>query len=180
MVDATVRHGNGYGRGRGPTLRRARRDGILVQTRSGPRAPASAAVTARRLGVSEQTLYGTRMGDADYVFTRNSTTTQHSIIELSFDMNQLLGFGASIDSVHWRRSCGNDELDVPIGQVVPDPTTLLSWGIAISFAVSGAIVLACSPKTDPCVMRVYWPLWGKETLDERQEAQSGADHQEAA
>jgi hypothetical protein len=40
--------------------------------------------------------------------------------------------------------------------------------------------LACSPKADPCVMRVPSALLGKETLDERQEAPSGADHQEAA
>jgi hypothetical protein len=40
--------------------------------------------------------------------------------------------------------------------------------------------LECSPKSNPCVMRVSRALRGKETLDEGQEAQCGADHQEAA
>jgi hypothetical protein len=40
--------------------------------------------------------------------------------------------------------------------------------------------VACSPKVDPCVMRVPRAHLGKETLDERQEAPSRADHQEAA
>ena len=40
--------------------------------------------------------------------------------------------------------------------------------------------VACSPKTDPCVMRVQPPAWARRTFDERQEAQPGADHQEAA
>ena len=42
------------------------------------------------------------------------------------------------------------------------------------------MMMACSPKADPCVMRVPRALLGKETLDERQEAPSGTDHQEAA
>ena len=40
--------------------------------------------------------------------------------------------------------------------------------------------LTCSPKTGPCGMRVLSAHLGKETLDERQEAQAGADHPEAA
>ena len=44
----------------------------------------------------------------------------------------------------------------------------------------GTALVTCSPKTDPGGMRVYWPDLGKETLDERQEAQAGADHSEAA
>jgi hypothetical protein len=43
-----------------------------------------------------------------------------------------------------------------------------------------ANTLACSPKTDPCVMRVPRALRGKETLDEKEEAPARADHQEAA
>jgi hypothetical protein len=38
----------------------------------------------------------------------------------------------------------------------------------------------CSPKADPCVMRVQRPFKGRRILDERQEARPGADHQEAA
>lgn len=46
--------------------------------------------------------------------------------------------------------------------------------------VAQAMVVACSPKADPCVMRVPSALRGKETLDERQEAPSGTDHRQAA
>src|SRR5271170_2871478 len=42
------------------------------------------------------------------------------------------------------------------------------------------MAVACSPKADPCVMRVPRALRGKETLDEKDEAPAGADHQEAA
>jgi hypothetical protein len=40
--------------------------------------------------------------------------------------------------------------------------------------------LACSPKTDPDVMRVSAPMKGKEILNEREATQSGADHPQAA
>jgi hypothetical protein len=36
------------------------------------------------------------------------------------------------------------------------------------------VMVTCSPKSDPGVMRVYGPCGGKETLDEAQEAQSRA------
>jgi hypothetical protein len=45
---------------------------------------------------------------------------------------------------------------------------------------SEADVVECSPKADPCVMRVSSAPSGKEILNERQEAQLGTDHQEAA
>ena len=48
------------------------------------------------------------------------------------------------------------------------------------FAVLFSWLVTCSPKPDPDGMRVYWPLWGKEILDEGQEAPSGADHSEVA
>ncbi|HUW83633.1 MAG TPA: hypothetical protein VMZ31_12645, partial [Phycisphaerae bacterium] len=46
-------------------------------------------------------------------------------------------------------------------------------------------LVACSPRTDPCVMRVFgpagaWPLPVKEALDEAEATQSGADHSQAA
>lgn len=45
--------------------------------------------------------------------------------------------------------------------------------------------LACSPKTDPAIMRVFGPAaaWsppGQEALDEKDETQSGTDHCQAA
>jgi hypothetical protein len=42
------------------------------------------------------------------------------------------------------------------------------------------IQVACSPKPDPCVMRVSIARLGKEILDETEATQSRADHQEAA
>ncbi|MBL8827177.1 MAG: hypothetical protein JNM18_09340 [Planctomycetaceae bacterium] len=42
------------------------------------------------------------------------------------------------------------------------------------------LYLECSPKPDPCVMRVQRPELGERTFDERQEAFSRADHQETA
>ena len=63
----------------------------------------------------------TLVGQADYVFTRNSYTTQHAVIELAFDLDVLEG--AMIQSVHWRPTCGNDELNVQF-DAVPEPTTI--------------------------------------------------------
>lgn len=80
---------------------------------------------------------GTYLGMVDYIFTRNSVTSQHSIFELALDLTQLpLGFG--LQSAHWRPSCGNDELDVAFtpqllttssGQepLVPEPGTWALW-----------------------------------------------------
>ena len=42
------------------------------------------------------------------------------------------------------------------------------------------IGVACSPKPDPCVMRVFSALLGKEILDETEATRSRADYQEAA
>lgn len=65
---------------------------------------------------------GTYVGLADYTFTRNAVTSQHAIIELSFEKS-LLG-GAELQGVYWRPSCGNDELNIT-GFNVPEPATLL-------------------------------------------------------
>jgi hypothetical protein len=54
------------------------------------------------------------------------------------------------------------------------------WEFKILRSNLAGFKMECSPKPDPCVMRVYWPESGKETLDEKQEAQSGTDRQEAA
>jgi hypothetical protein len=40
---------------------------------------------------------GTRIGDADYIYMRNSSTSQHSVIELT--LNAALFGGATIESV---------------------------------------------------------------------------------
>jgi hypothetical protein len=43
-----------------------------------------------------------------------------------------------------------------------------------------AQTVECSPKLDPCVMRVQPPEWARRTFDEEEEAHAGTDHQEAA
>jgi hypothetical protein len=64
---------------------------------------------------------GTPIGTADLVYTRNSVTTQHAIIELSFDAS-LMGGLSVLSASEWRAACGNDELAVNIS--VPEPATL--------------------------------------------------------
>lgn len=69
-------------------------------------------------------LASTFVGTADYVYTRDTVTNQHAIIELTFDALPLAGM--TIESMHWRPACGNDELDVDLDFVpVPEPTGLL-------------------------------------------------------
>jgi hypothetical protein len=71
----------------------------------------------------------TLVGAADYVYTRNSQTTQHAVIELG--LNVPLFNGELIKSVTWRPACGNDELNVPV-DIVPEPATL-------AFLAAGAL-----------------------------------------
>ncbi len=60
----------------------------------------------------------TLVGHADYIFTRDTLTTQHAVIELSFPAAWFAG--NPIESFTWRPSCGNDELQV----MVPEPASL--------------------------------------------------------
>ncbi len=71
----------------------------------------------------------TLLGTADYVYTRDSLTAQHAVIELSFDLALVGGPGESF-SVHWRPSCGNDELDVYALVPVPEPSVLVMTAIS--------------------------------------------------
>jgi hypothetical protein len=80
----------------------------------------------------------TRIGDADYIYTRNSSTSQHSVIELTLDA-ALFG-GGTIESVFWRPSCGNDELNVDLDhQIVPEASTFASWGLLVVSAALGLV-----------------------------------------
>jgi len=68
---------------------------------------------------------GTYVGTADYAYTLNDDpTNQHAVIELAI---QLAPFaGQTLESVHWRPGCGNDELDVNAGSVfIPEPSAVL-------------------------------------------------------
>jgi hypothetical protein len=70
---------------------------------------------------------GTLVGNADFVFTRNTFTSQHSIIELSLDTTLLDWF--DVESIEWRPSCGNDELDPDVE--TPEPGLVGLLGMAL-------------------------------------------------
>lgn len=73
---------------------------------------------------------GTQVGMADYVYTRNTVTSQHSIIEASFETG-LFGDIHSIE-IAWGPACGNDVLSVTGDINVPEPhvLSLLAVGLA--------------------------------------------------
>lgn len=63
----------------------------------------------------------TQVGTADYLFTRNTFTTQHAVIEASLPLS-LLG-SSTIQSISWGPACDNSFLT--ISAPVPEPSTLL-------------------------------------------------------
>ncbi len=82
---------------------------------------------------------GTYVGLSDYVYTRNSVTTQHSIIELAFDAASFIGAGETINSIYWRPSCGNDELGITLNATIhtPEPASLAIWSLLGGVACFG-------------------------------------------
>lgn len=66
------------------------------------------------------------VGNANFLFTKNSVTSSHSILEASFDAFSLFGAGVKINSISWYPSCGNDSLIITMGgaQTVPEPSAL--------------------------------------------------------
>ena len=75
---------------------------------------------------------GTFAGMADYHFTLNDATTQHSIIEGSIDLGM---FGADLTELAWRPSCGNDEMMVVSLVPIPAPGAALLGVIGIACAI---------------------------------------------
>jgi hypothetical protein len=59
-------------------------------------------------------------GTSEYIYTRNSQTGQHAVVELAVNLSAF--GGQTLQSVHWRPSCGNDELDVSLPHM-PEPAT---------------------------------------------------------
>jgi hypothetical protein len=79
----------------------------------------------------------TQVGTADYVYTGNTVTTQHAIIELALDISNLLGEdGEGLIGIYWSPSCGNDIVQalhlasIPTTEV-PEPGTALVWLLGV-------------------------------------------------
>jgi hypothetical protein len=46
-----------------------------------------------------------------------------------------------IESVFWRPSCGNDELNADVNhQIVPEAGTFISWGLLVVCATVGVVL----------------------------------------
>jgi hypothetical protein len=80
-----------------------------------------------------------KIADADYAYTRNTQTSQHSVIELALDLTNLLDEdGNGSIGIHWSPSCGNDivtaffQVSVPITSTeIPEPGSALVWLIGV-------------------------------------------------
>ena len=81
----------------------------------------------------------TKIGDADFAYTRNTQTNQHSVIELALDLTNLLDEdGNGSIGIHWSPACGNDivtaliNVSVPITTTeVPEPGSALVWPVGV-------------------------------------------------
>lgn len=81
----------------------------------------------------------TKVADADYAYTRNTQTSQHSVIELALDLTNLLDEdGNGSIGIHWSPSCGNDivtaffQVSMPITSTeIPEPGSALVWLIGV-------------------------------------------------
>ena len=86
-----------------------------------------------------------KIADADYAYTRDTETSQHSIIELALDLTNLLDEdGNGSIGIHWSPSCGNDivtaffQVSAPISSTeIPEPGSALVW--LIGLGVIGAM-----------------------------------------
>ena len=87
----------------------------------------------------------TKIADADYVYTRNTQTSQHSVIELALDLTNMLDDdGSGSIGIHWSPSCGNDivtaffQVSIPITTTeIPEPGSALVWLVGVG--VMGAM-----------------------------------------
>ena len=75
----------------------------------------------------------TQVGSADYVYTGNTVTSQHAIIELALDISNMLGEdGEGLIGIYWSPSCGNDVVQalhlaaIPQNDI-PEPGSALVW-----------------------------------------------------
>lgn len=78
-------------------------------------------------------LGGTFIGDADYIFTRDTVTTQHSIIEMSIPLSFFSG--ETIEQITYMPACGNDVLTLHTS-FIPEPSTYALGGLAfVAFCI---------------------------------------------
>jgi hypothetical protein len=71
-----------------------------------------------------------KLGSADYIYTRDAVTNQHAVIELSFDLAMFGNAGAL--EFFWAPSCDNDVLSVLANvSAVPEPGTLTLFGVGL-------------------------------------------------
>lgn len=76
-----------------------------------------------------------QLGMADYIFTRNSVTSQHAIIEFALDLG-VFG-GVDLYSLHWRPSSGSDEVDVALNL-----STQVSEPGSLALLMAGMLAMA--------------------------------------
>lgn len=83
----------------------------------------------------------TQVGTAEYVYTGNTVTGQHSIIELALDISNLLGEdGEGLIGIYWSPSCGNDIVQALVLAAVPqndipEPGSALVWMLGVAALV---------------------------------------------
>ena len=83
---------------------------------------------------------GTAFGQADFIYTLNTYTQQHAVMEMVFDASKM----GTIQSIQWSPGCGNDILLVePTGGIttqgqVPEPASALVW-CGLGLLVAGGI-----------------------------------------
>ena len=80
----------------------------------------------------DTSLAGSLVGVAEFIYTRDTSTAQHAVIELAFDFD-ILG-GENIETIRWTPSCGNDEVIVNPSPV-PEPSTLSLLAASFLFFV---------------------------------------------
>jgi hypothetical protein len=74
---------------------------------------------------------GTSPGLVDYVYTRDSFTSEHSVIEMAIPLHYF--GGDEIQRLEWRPSCGNDELLLRVDlQPIPEPSSLALAALGIA------------------------------------------------
>jgi hypothetical protein len=80
-----------------------------------------------------------KIADADYIYTRNSQTNEHAVIELALDITNLLDEdGEGLIGIHWSPSCGNDVVTAffqasipPTSTEVSEPGSALVWLVGV-------------------------------------------------